>query len=117
MTRQRADCAELVARQWPGAQIKVFADNNLSAANPDVDRPQWRAMLDALRSGEMDQVVANDQSRLTRQPLEWEQLLIVLGRRGITSIHTVREGERDVADGGGRMVSRIIAPSMPSMPR
>jgi DNA invertase Pin-like site-specific DNA recombinase len=66
-------------------------------------------MLDALRSGDVDQVVAYDQSRLTRQPMEWEQLLVVLGRRGITSIHTVREGERDVADGGGRMVSRIIA--------
>jgi site-specific DNA recombinase len=109
VTRQRADCAELVARLWPEARIRVFADNNLSAANPNVERPQWRAMLDDLRSGEVDQVVAYDQSRLTRQPIEWEQLLIVLGRRGITSIHTVREGERDVADGGGRMVSRIIA--------
>ncbi len=86
MTRQRADCTELVSRLWPEARIRVFADNNLSAANPDVERPEWRAMLDALRCGEVDQVVAYDQSRLTRQPMEWEQLLVVLGRRGITSI-------------------------------
>ena len=66
-------------------------------------------MLDALRCGEVDQIVAYDQSRLTRQPIEWEQLLVVLGRKGIGSLHTVREGERDVAEGGGRMVSRIIA--------
>ena len=107
--RQRGDCAELVARLWPEARSRMFADNNLSAANPAVQRPQWRAMLDALRSGEVDQVVAYDQSRLTRQPLEWEQLLVVRERRGITSIHTVREGEREFADVGGRMVSRIIA--------
>jgi DNA invertase Pin-like site-specific DNA recombinase/predicted peroxiredoxin len=107
--RQRVDCVELAGRLWPHAQIRLFTDNDLSAADPAVDRPQWRAMLDALRCGDVDQVVAYDQSRLTRQPIEWEQLLVVLGRRGIGSFHTVREGERHVAEGGGRMVSRIIA--------
>ena len=66
-------------------------------------------MLDALRSGAVDEVVSYDQSRLTRQPIEWEQLLVVLGRRSIHSLHTVREGERDVGEGGRRMVSRMIA--------
>ncbi len=107
--RQRADCLELAGRLWPNAPVRLFVDNDLSAADPDVQRPMWKAMLDALRSGEVDEIVAYDQSRLTRQPIEWEQLLVVLGRRGITSLHTVREGERDIAEGGGRMVSRIIA--------
>ena len=107
--RQRHDCLELVARRWPSAPVRIFVDNDLSAADPTVTRPQWQAMLDALRGGEVDQIVAYDQSRLTRQPIEWEQLLVVLGRRGIHSLYTVREGERDVAEGGGRMVSRIIA--------
>lgn len=87
----------------------MFVDNDLSAADPSVQRPQWHALLDALRCGEVDQVVAYDQSRLTRQLLEWEQLLVVLGRRRIASVHTVREGERDVGEGTGRMVSRIVA--------
>lgn len=107
--RQRADCLELVGRLWPGAEIRWFVDNDLSAADPAVRRPGWQEMLDALRGGDVGGIVAYDQSRLTRQPIEWEQLLVVLGRRGITSLHTVREGERDVGEGGGRMVSRIIA--------
>ncbi len=37
---------------------------------------------------------------------QWQALL---DSRGIASVHTVREGERDVAEGGGRMVSRIMA--------
>lgn len=79
--RQRADCTELARGLWPEAQLRCFVDNDLSAADPSVRRPQWQAMLDGLRAGDVDEVVAYDQSRLTRQPLEWEQLLIVLARR------------------------------------
>jgi site-specific DNA recombinase len=109
VNRQRQDCVALANDLWPQCQVRLFIDNDVSAADPAVARPQWLAMLDALRSGEVDEVVAYDQSRLTRQPIEWEQLLVVLGRRGIGSVHTVREGERDVAEGGGRMVTRIMA--------
>jgi site-specific DNA recombinase len=107
--RQRRDCLALAHQLWPEAQVRTFVDNDLSAADPAVARPQWQALLDALRCGDVDQIVTYDQSRLTRQPLEWEQLLVILERRGIASVHTVREGERDVAEGGGRMVSRIMA--------
>ena len=107
--RQRQDCMELAARRWPGCQVELFIDNDLSAANPDVDRPRWRKLLLAVRGGDIDQIVAYDQSRLTRQPAEWEQLLVVLARRSIPSVHTVREGERVVTEGEGRMMSRIIA--------
>ncbi len=107
--RQRGDCLALAHELWPKAQVRTFVDNDLSAADPAVARPQWQALLDALRCGDVDQIVTYDQSRLTRQPLEWEQLLVILERRGIASVHTVREGERDVAEGGGRMVSRIMA--------
>jgi site-specific DNA recombinase len=107
--RQRGDCLALTHQLWPQAQVRTFVDNDLSAADPAVARPQWQALLDALRCGDIDQIVTYDQSRLTRQPLEWEQLLVILERRNIASVHTVREGERDVAEGGGRMVSRIMA--------
>jgi site-specific DNA recombinase len=107
--RQRGDCLTLAHQLWPEAKVRTFVDNDLSAADPAVAHPQWQALLDALRCGDIDQIVTYDQSRLTRQPLEWEQLLVILERRGIASVHTVREGERDVAEGGGRMVSRIMA--------
>ncbi len=109
VNRQRQDCLALAGDLWPEAQVRLFIDNDVSAADPAAVRPRWQAMLDALRSGEVDEIVAYDQSRLTRQPIEWEQLLVILGRRGIGSVHTVREGERDVAEGGGRMVTRIMA--------
>jgi hypothetical protein len=66
--RQRADCIALAERLWPSASVRVFIDNDLSAADPSVQRPQWQALLDALRRGEVDELVAYDQSRLTRQP-------------------------------------------------
>ncbi len=109
VNRQRQDCLALAKDLWPEGQVRLYIDNDVSAADPEVARPQWLAMLDALRCGEVDEVVAYDQSRLTRQPIEWEQLLVIFGRRGIRSLHTVREGERDVAEGGGRMVTGIMA--------
>ena len=109
VNRQRQDCLVLAKDLWPQGQVRLFIDNDVSAADPAVARPQWLAMLDALRGGEVDEIVAYDQSRLTRQPIEWEQLLVILGRRGIRCLHTVREGERDVTEGGGRMGTRIMA--------
>lgn len=109
VARQREDCVGYAETRWPGCQIREFTDNDLSAANPKVARPGWLAVLDALRAGEIDQLVAYDQSRLTRQPAEWESLLLALAIRGIPSVHTVREGERGVAEGEGRLMSRIVA--------
>ncbi len=48
-------------------------DNDISAADPAVARPQWLAMLDALRCGEIDEVVAYDRSQRRR---------LGVGRRG-----------------------------------
>ncbi len=83
VNRQRQDCLALAKDLWPEGQVRLYIDNDVSAADPAVARPQWLAMLDALRCGEIDEVVAYDQSRLTRQPIEWEQLLVIFGRRGI----------------------------------
>jgi site-specific DNA recombinase len=107
--RQRSDCIALSEATWPGLPSVLYTDNDLTAANEAVLRPAWQRMLNDIRSGEAVQLVAYEQSRLTRQPIEWEQLLIAPGRRGITSIHTVREGEKLIAEGPGRMVSRIMA--------
>jgi len=107
--RQRQDCEALAESLWPGAPVLVFVDNDRTAADPGVERPQWQGLLAAVRAGEVRHLVAYDQSRLTRQPLEWEQLLVVLAAQRISSVHTVREGERSVAEGEGRLMSRIVA--------
>ena len=69
VNRQRQDCLALAKDLWPKGQVRFYIDNDVSAADPTVARPQWLAMLDALRCGEIDEVVAYDQSRLTRQPI------------------------------------------------
>lgn len=67
--RQRGDCVAMANRLWREAKVRLFVDNDLSAADPVVERPPTsQAMLDALRCGDVDQIVAYDQSRLTRQP-------------------------------------------------
>ena len=73
VNRPRQDCLALAKDFWPKGQVRLYIDNDVSAADPAVARPQWLAMLNALRCGEIDEVVAYDQSRLTRQPIEWEQ--------------------------------------------
>jgi DNA invertase Pin-like site-specific DNA recombinase len=107
--RQREDCTTLARSRWPGCTIEEFVDNDISAADPTKVRPAWQELLSRLRGGDIDEVVAYDQSRLTRQPAEWEQLLIVLARRKIGAVHTVREGDRSITEGEGRLMSRIVA--------
>ncbi len=109
MERQLEDCLALVAARWPGCAVEQFVDNDISAADPSKTRPRWLDLLAGLRAGELDEIVAYDQSRLTRQPAEWEQLLVILARRKITAVHTVREGDRSILEGEGRLMSRIVA--------
>ena len=52
VNRQRQDCLALAKDLWPDGQVRLYIDNDVSAADPTVARPQWLAMLDALRCGE-----------------------------------------------------------------
>lgn len=97
----------LAAERWPDLPVRVFADNDITAADPSVERPGYVSMLAALRRGEIAHVVAAEQSRLTRQPAEWEQLAVTLSLAGIPEVHTYRNGQIQV--GGSRLMGRILA--------
>jgi DNA invertase Pin-like site-specific DNA recombinase len=102
----RAKAAEL----WPDAEIRVFRDDGITAANPDVHRPGYAAFLTAVRTarkGELAGVVCSEQSRLTRQPGEWDSLVITLTKAGVTKIET-RSGPISV-EPGNRLTGRILA--------
>lgn len=90
---------------WPGVPIKVFADNDLSAAKEDVHRPQFEKMREAIRRGECAQLWVVEQSRLTRIKTVWFEFAAELVRAGITKVHTRRNGIVDVDD----VVSDILA--------
>lgn len=96
-----------VAARWPGVPVEVYSDNDLTAADPDTFRPDYDRMLSDIRLGKVAQVVSADQDRLTRQPSEWEELVVVLGSAGITETHGYRDGITPVK--GSKLVGRVKA--------
>jgi DNA invertase Pin-like site-specific DNA recombinase len=87
---------EYAAQRWPGVPIKVFADNDLSAAKDDVYRPEFEQMREAIRRGECAHLWAVEQNRLTRREVEWFGLAAELARAGVAEVHTKRNGVIDV---------------------
>jgi DNA invertase Pin-like site-specific DNA recombinase len=100
-------CKRYASNHWPDAPVEVYCDNDLSAADPNVFRPEYDRMLRDIRLGQVAQVVAADQDRLTRQPAEWEELVVVLGSAGITETHGYRDGITPVK--GSKLVGRVKA--------
>lgn len=92
--RQQEDTTAYAAEAFPGAPVVHYWDN-MSAWNPDLERPDWSRMLAAIRAGEYGAVVAWHADRYTRQPLQLELLLDACKRSG-TQLHTVSGGH--VAD-------------------
>lgn len=108
-TSRQIDRGRTLAEQaWPGCQIIVYEDNNLSASNPDVERPAYRRLLSDIRQNRIGQLVAHEQSRLTRQPAQWDELVVALSRAGIDRVHTVLRGQVPVTE-GNRLVGRLMA--------
>ncbi len=97
-----------IADRWPDAHVQVYADDDLTAADPNVTRPSWLRMLDDIRTGDVTHLVATEQSRLTRQPSEWEQLCLLLTKAGIDHVHTLDKGVISVAP-EQRLLGRVLA--------
>jgi DNA invertase Pin-like site-specific DNA recombinase len=97
---------------WPDAEVRVFRDDAITAADPNVHRPGYAAFLAAVRAarkGEIAGVVVNEQSRLTRQGTgAWDELVVTLTKAGVTKVETLRAGPVSV-EPGSRLVGRILA--------
>lgn len=103
--RQAADCRELAQRLgW--VIVVEHADNDLSAYNGK-PRPGYRALLDDLRSGHADAVLAWHPDRLHRRPTELEEFISVCEQHNI-AVQTVRAGEVDLSTPSGRAVARTV---------
>lgn len=106
--RQEEDCRKLAKHQGYDV-VGVFTDNDISASTFSKKvRPQYAAMLNAARAGELDVIVAYSNSRLTRRLLELEDLIRLHEQHG-TRIETVVSGQDDLSTADGRMVARIKA--------
>ena len=93
--------------RWPDVEVREYVDNDLSAADPGVFRPDYDRLLHDIRAGHVEHVVCAEQSRLTRQPSEWEDLVVILTRAGIREVHQYRGGIVQVE--GSKLVGRILA--------
>jgi site-specific DNA recombinase len=102
--RQEADCRELAARLgW--TVVETFVDNDISAYSGKV-RKRYRAMLDAIRSGRVDAVLAWHTDRLHRSPRELEEYIAVCEPRSVPT-HCAKAGVLDLSTASGRMTARI----------
>jgi site-specific DNA recombinase len=103
ITRQRTECRNLCSRRrWKIAD--EYADNDTSATNGH--RPQYEAMLDAVRDGNVSRIVAYHADRLYRQPRDLEDLIDLCNAHAV-EIATV-SGDLNLSVDMGRLVARIL---------
>jgi DNA invertase Pin-like site-specific DNA recombinase len=105
--RQEQMGRRYAATEWPGVQVEAYVDNSASGATSD--RPEYQRLLEDVRAGSVDEVVVAEQSRLTRDVVEWDRLSVVLAAAGIEKVHTLNGGRVSIGPGGGRLVGRIMA--------
>lgn len=105
VTRQRDDCEQLCAANgW--APITLYEDNDISAYSGK-RRPAYEQMLDDMKTGTVERVVAWHPDRLHRSLVELERFIQVVDASGC-SVTTVTAGSYDLSTVEGRMTARII---------
>ncbi|OZD82923.1 recombinase [Rhodococcus sp. 05-2256-B2] len=103
--RQRADCMDLAAKLgWD--VVAVHSDNDISAYSGK-RRPGYDAMLNDVRSGKAQAIVAWHPDRLHRRPLELESFIDVCETHRI-EIRTVHAGTMDLSTASGKMLARML---------
>lgn len=103
--RQRDDCLAL-AEKLGWTVVDEFSDNDVSAYSGR-RRPGYEAMLDAIRSGTAQAIVAWHPDRLHRRPLELESFIDVCEQFRV-EIRTVHAGTMDLSTASGKMLARML---------
>lgn len=86
------------ARYWPNLPVEPFVDNDISAADPNVDRPAFNRLRQWVREGRVAQLWGVEQYRIVRQPVEWFSFADELAAAGVEEVHTDRDGVIRVHD-------------------
>ena len=108
VARQEADCRALAKREKLDV-VKVYPENDKGASSRSRKvRTEYAEMLKAAWAGEFDVIVAYSNSRLTRRPAEWLDL-IELANKGKVEIKTVKSGKHDLSTADGRAVALTVA--------
>jgi DNA invertase Pin-like site-specific DNA recombinase len=103
--RQEEDCRKLAdLRGW---EVVAVEHDISKSAYSGKERPAWERVLDMIRSGEVEVVVAWHMDRMTRSMLDLETLILLAEEHNV-GISTVT-GDIDLTTDVGRMVARILA--------
>lgn len=104
--RQEADCRELVERLG-GRVVAVYSDNDISAYSGK-HRPDYEALLEAIKNREVDAVAVWHQDRLLRRTIDLENYIEVCQPLNVAT-HTVKAGQLDLTTPAGRAVAKTLA--------
>lgn len=106
--RQEDDCLELAERR--GYEVlRVYTDNDTSASTRSKKaRPEYQKMLERARNREFAVILAYSNSRLTRRPKEWLDLIDLFNEHGVR-VETVVSGAHDLSTADGRATAVTIA--------
>jgi site-specific DNA recombinase len=103
--RQKADCLALASsRGWQVSS--VYVDNDVSAYSGK-PRPQYAALLEAVRAGSISGIVAWHPDRLHRSPKELEEFIALVEVNKVV-VETVQAGQWDLSTSSGRLVARQL---------
>lgn len=105
VARQQEDCKKL-AHSLGITLGTVYSDNDVSAYSGK-KRPGYLAMLEAIRAGRVDTVLAWHPDRLHRSPRELEDYIDAVNTHGTTT-HFVKAGQWSLDTAAGRMTARIV---------
>src|SRR4051794_37414656 len=106
--RQREDCLARAEREgweivWDQVENRdTFIDDDISASTKSRKaRPAYKRMIRRVELGEIDVILSYSNSRLTRRPLELEDLIQLHHTTG-TRICTIVSGDDDLSTSDGR---------------
>jgi site-specific DNA recombinase len=102
--RQESDC-RILAERFSMQVTHLLADNDLSAYSGK-PRPGYQELLQLIRSGTIQTVIAWHTDRLHRSPVELEEFITACEIYGV-DVRTVQAGAIDLSSASGRMGARI----------
>lgn len=103
--RQATDCHALAARNgW--TVTRTLTDNDVSAYSGKL-RPRYQQLLDLVRTGQIQSIIAWHPDRLHRSPAELEEFIVLVERHGV-AVETVQSGEWDLTSPSGRLMARQL---------
>jgi site-specific DNA recombinase len=103
--RQISECEKL-AKVRGFAIEATYVDNDASAYKGR-SRPQYERLLEDVRDGRIDAVVAWHPDRLYRHPRDLERFVETIEAAG-AAVATVQAGTLDLSNPSGRMVARML---------